>query len=286
MTVALMIFDYIDRQVIVSMFPFLKKEWGLSDKELGALVSILSITVALFGIPVAWIADRLQSREKHRRDGHHMEPRHDRLHVQHELPAALGRRAFVGLGEAGYGSVGAAMVATHFPERQAEWVAGGFFASASIGSVLGVISGRSSSRRDGAGRQASASSVSPDLILALLYLFVRDYGTVETPVPACRRRRHSPQRAIWPDPSCARARYVGFALAPLRNLSHSRHCGRGYRVTSIGLTAFLRTRPASRLRSWCFAEQLAASCWARWSTRQGHVARPVGMLWTAPPTGA
>jgi hypothetical protein len=53
MTIALMIFDYVDRQVIVSMFPFLKAEWNLSDKELGFLVSIISITVAVFGVPVA-----------------------------------------------------------------------------------------------------------------------------------------------------------------------------------------------------------------------------------------
>ena len=36
MTVALMVFDYVDRQVIVSMFRYLKAEWNLSDKELGA----------------------------------------------------------------------------------------------------------------------------------------------------------------------------------------------------------------------------------------------------------
>src|SRR5215831_19324229 len=59
MTVALMILDYVDRQVIVSMFPFLKAEWNLSDKELGLLVSVISVTVAVFGIPVAWIADRV-----------------------------------------------------------------------------------------------------------------------------------------------------------------------------------------------------------------------------------
>ena len=41
MTIALMVFDYVDRQVIVSMFPFLKAEWGLSDKELGLLVSVI-----------------------------------------------------------------------------------------------------------------------------------------------------------------------------------------------------------------------------------------------------
>ena len=54
MTIGLMIFDYIDRQIIASRFPFLKADWMLTDAQLGALVSVLSVTVAVFGIPVAW----------------------------------------------------------------------------------------------------------------------------------------------------------------------------------------------------------------------------------------
>ena len=52
MTLGLMIFDYVDRQVIVSLFPYLKAEWQLSDKQLGALVSVVSLTVALGALPV------------------------------------------------------------------------------------------------------------------------------------------------------------------------------------------------------------------------------------------
>ena len=58
MTFALMLFDYIDRQVIVSLFPHLKTAWALSDKQLGALVSVISIVVAVGGLPVALLADR------------------------------------------------------------------------------------------------------------------------------------------------------------------------------------------------------------------------------------
>ena len=47
----------------------------------------------------------------------------------------------VGLGEAGYGSVGAALIASHFPSRLRGAVLAGFFASASVGSVLGVMLG-------------------------------------------------------------------------------------------------------------------------------------------------
>ena len=49
---ALMVVDYVDRQVVVSMFPHLKAQWDLSDRQLGALVSIVSVTVALGTVPL------------------------------------------------------------------------------------------------------------------------------------------------------------------------------------------------------------------------------------------
>ena len=55
---ALMVVDYIDRQVVVSMFSHLKAQWDLSDSQLGALVSIVSITVALGAVPLSLLADR------------------------------------------------------------------------------------------------------------------------------------------------------------------------------------------------------------------------------------
>lgn len=179
MTIALMIFDYLDRQVIVSMFPFLKAEWNLSDKELGLLVSVISITVAVFGIPVAWIADRV-SRVK---SVVGMAVLWSLACISCMFAQSYGQllaaRAMVGLGEAGYGSVGAAMVAAHFPQRMRAGLLGGFFASASAGSVLGVILGGVIASRFG--WQAAFGVVGiPGLVIALLYLFVRDYETVGT----------------------------------------------------------------------------------------------------------
>jgi MFS family permease len=99
-------------------------------------------------------------------------------------------RAFVGLGEAGYGSVGAAMVATHFPLRMRSRIMGGFFASASVGSVLGIVLGGVIASRFG--WQAGFGVVGiPGLIVALLYFFVRDYKTVE----AANNASPSPARA-------------------------------------------------------------------------------------------
>src|SRR5689334_10195763 len=141
MTVALMVFDYVDRQVIVSMFPFLKAEWGLSDKELGLLVSVISITVAVFGIPVAWLADRLSRVKSITTMAVLWSLACTSCMLAQSYGQLLVARAVVGLGEAGYGSVGAAVIATHFPQRMRAGLLGGFFASASVGSVLGVILG-------------------------------------------------------------------------------------------------------------------------------------------------
>lgn len=179
MTVALMIVDYVDRQIIVSMFPYLKAEWNLSDKELGLLVSIVSITVAAFGIPVAWIADRFSRVKSIVVMAVVWSVACIACAFAQSYAQLLAARAMVGLGEAGYGSVGAAMVATHFPQRMRSGLLGGFFASASIGSVLGVILGGVIAARWG--WQAAFGIVGvPGLLLALLYLKVRDYRTVET----------------------------------------------------------------------------------------------------------
>src|SRR5437868_8463061 len=54
----LMLLDYMARQVVVSMFPVFKQQWGLSDARLGALVSIVSLAVGVLSVPIAVVADR------------------------------------------------------------------------------------------------------------------------------------------------------------------------------------------------------------------------------------
>jgi MFS family permease len=178
MTIGLMVFDYIDRQIIASMFPFLKSDWMLTDAQLGALVSVVSVTVAVFGIPVAWIADRFSRVKSIMAMATTWSMATIACMFSQGYAHLFFARAFVGLGEAGYGSVGAAMVATHFPQRMRGGILGGFFASASLGSVLGTILGGLIASRFGWKAGFGVVGI-PGLILALLYIFVRDYKTVE-----------------------------------------------------------------------------------------------------------
>jgi len=178
MTVGLMVFDYVDRQIIVSLFPHLKAEWGLSDKELGALVSAVSLTVAIGGIPVALIADRVSRVKSIVVMATAWSLATISCMFTRNYGQLLAARAVVGLGEAGYGSVGAGLIASHFPSRMRGALMAGFFASASIGSVLGVMLGGIIAEHWG-WKAAFGVVGFPGLVLALLYLFVRDYRTVE-----------------------------------------------------------------------------------------------------------
>jgi MFS family permease len=177
MTLGLMIMDYVDRQVIVSLFPHMKAQWALSDTQLGALVSIVSITVAMGALPVALVADRVSRVKSIVTMAVIWSTATISCMFTRNYAQLLVARGAVGLGEAGYGSVGAALIASHFPARMRGALMAGFFASASVGSVVGVMLGGLIAARWG--WQAAFGIVGlPGLVMALLYLRVRDYKTV------------------------------------------------------------------------------------------------------------
>jgi MFS family permease len=177
MTIALMMADYIDRQVIVSLFPHLKKAWSLSDKQLGALVSVVSVTVAVGALPIALFADRANRVKSIVAMATTWSLATISCMFTRNYAQLLAARAVVGVGEAGYGSVGSALIASHFPARMRGTVLAGFFAAGSLGSVLGVLLGGLIATRWG--WQAAFGVVGiPGLALALLYARVRDYRTV------------------------------------------------------------------------------------------------------------
>ena len=178
MTLTLMVFDYIDRQVIVSLFPYLKAAWGVSDTQLGALVSAVSVTVALGSVPIALFADRASRVKSIVIMAVIWSLATISCMFTRNFSQLLTARSIVGVGEAGYGSVGGALIATHFPARMRGAVLGAFLATASVGSVLGVMLGGVIASRWG--WEAAFGVVGfPGLVLALLYLTVRDYRTVK-----------------------------------------------------------------------------------------------------------
>ena len=54
----LYMFDYVDRMVITSLFPFLKADWNLSDTQCGMLISAVYWSIVLFTFPISILIDR------------------------------------------------------------------------------------------------------------------------------------------------------------------------------------------------------------------------------------
>jgi MFS family permease len=138
---ALLLSDYMSRQVLNAVFPLLKAHWLLSDSKLGSLSGIVALTVGVLTFPMSFVADRWGR------------VRSLVLAAALWSLATLGcaaaanynqmfvGRLFVGVGEAAYGSVGIAVVLSVFPVAMRATLSGAFIAGGAFGSVLGVAVG-------------------------------------------------------------------------------------------------------------------------------------------------
>ncbi|MFE7313360.1 MFS transporter [Streptomyces sp. NPDC057555] len=168
---ALLLSDYMSRQVLNSVFPMLKTQWLLSDGQLGSLSAVVALTVGVLAFPLSLLADRWG--------------RVRTLVVAAAVwsVATLGcaiaasydqmflARFVVGVGEAAYGSVGIAVVLGVFPVGLRATLAGAFMAGGSFGSVLGVSVGGVIAQAHG-WRCAFAVMGVHGLALAFLYALV------------------------------------------------------------------------------------------------------------------
>jgi len=177
-----MLSDFADRQVIASVFPYLKSEWQLTDTQLGSLVTIVNWTMLLIAMPVSILMDRW-SRKK-------IVGLMAIVWSLATLASAFAKnftqlftaRAVIGFGEGGYGPGGSSLIGALFPKRMTASLMGYFWAGGPIGGIIGVIAGGYIAVNFG-WRHAFGIVAIPGFILALLLLFtVKDYKTVELAV--------------------------------------------------------------------------------------------------------
>jgi MFS family permease len=177
MTFALMALDFIDRQVVVVAFPYLKTEWGLSDTQLGALVSVVSITVAVGALPAGLSADRWNRVKAISVMGVTWSLATLASGFAQNYAQMFTARAALGLGEAGYAPAAGALLSSAFPANKRATVLGAFQAAAPLGTLLGLVLGGILAVAWGWRAMFGLVGI-PGLILALAFLLLRDYRTV------------------------------------------------------------------------------------------------------------
>jgi predicted MFS family arabinose efflux permease len=218
LTFALLLSDYMSRQVLSAVFPFLKLEWALTDTQLGGLVSVVSLTVAVLAVPLSLLGDRwgrvksivlMASIWSLATLGSAIAANYEQLMLA---------RVFIGVGEAAYGSVGLAVVLAVFPVYRRASLTGAFLAGGSFGSVLGVALGGALAVQFG-WRWSFAAMAIVGLVLVLLYrLFISDekleqyrVDDVAAGEPVSTTGERAKLRTLFSTPSVIAA-YVGSGL--------------------------------------------------------------------------
>src|SRR4051812_2380942 len=115
LTFGLLLSDYMSRQVLSSVFPFLKVEWGLTDTKLGALTSVVALTVGVLAVPLSLLGDRWGRVRSIILMGSFWSLAPLGSAIASNYGELMLSRLFIGVGEAAYGSVGLAVVLAVFP---------------------------------------------------------------------------------------------------------------------------------------------------------------------------
>lgn len=174
----LYLFDYADRMVVNSMFTSIQKDWFISDTQCGWLVSVIYLAIGILTFPVSILVDRW-SRTK----------TIGIMAIVWSLATALCAftgnyvqlfmaRIIIGFGEAGYAPGGSALISGMYPIDKRSKMMGLWNASIPLGSAIGVTLGGIIAQSLG-WKHAFGLVAIPGLIIAILFLFVKDYKTVD-----------------------------------------------------------------------------------------------------------
>ena len=174
----LYMFDYVDRMVITSMFSSIERDWGISHTQSGMLVSAVYWAIVILTFPVSLLVDRW-SRTKT------ISIMAIMWSFATMLCALTGNfmqlfiaRLLIGIGEAGYAPGGSAMISGLYPIEKRAKMMGIWNAAIPLGSALGVLLGGMIAVKFG-WKHAFGIVAIPGFIVAVLFMFVKDYKTVD-----------------------------------------------------------------------------------------------------------
>lgn len=170
MLMLLMVFGLMDRMIIGTLFPKLKEEWGLSDTQLGGLVSATYWGMAVFVIPAAILTDRWSRKQAIVLMAAIWTCATIACGLATNVAQLIAARFFIGAGEGGYNAGAISMISSTFPERLRTTATSLFSSAGTLGSVLGVAIGGYVATHYG-WREAFFVVAAPGLLVVLLFAF-------------------------------------------------------------------------------------------------------------------
>ena len=171
-------FDYVDRMIVTSLFPYIQKEWGLTDTQSGLLVSVVYWSIVAFVFPVSILVDRWSRKRTIGIMALIWSLATALCAFTKSFPQLLMTRSGIGIGEAGYAPAGTAMLSGLFPPEKRSRMMGLWNMSIPLGIAVGIAVGGFVAQHWG-WRHAFGLVALPGAIAAILFFFVKDYKTVD-----------------------------------------------------------------------------------------------------------
>ncbi|HZN95537.1 MAG TPA: MFS transporter [Myxococcales bacterium] len=198
--------NFLDRYIVAGVMPYLLRQFPDVTKAQAGLLGTVFVVVYMVASPAGgYLGDRLQRRHVVAGSVLLWSIATVGSGLAGSFVALLGARAVVGVGEAGYGSVGPAMISDLFPVHRRTRMLAYFFTALPVGAALGYVVGDAIGA---AYRWQTAFFVggAPGLLLAFLMLFTPEpaRGATESAPVAHERlplleglRRLRPNRVYW-----------------------------------------------------------------------------------------
>jgi len=171
-------FDVVDRFMVSSLFPFIQKEWGLTDTQSGLLVSTVYWSIVVLVLPASIAIDRWSRRKTISIMAILWSLASMACAFMGNFAQLFTARTFLGVGESGYGSGGTAMIAGLYPMEKRARIMGLWNASIPLATAVGIALGGVIATHWG-WRAAFGLTAAPGLIVAILFFFIKDYKTVD-----------------------------------------------------------------------------------------------------------
>jgi predicted MFS family arabinose efflux permease len=184
----LYMFDYIDREVISSLIPFLKSDLGVTDTQAGSLASAVYWSIVIFTFPVSILVDRWSRKRSVGLMVMLWSVATGLAAAVRTFPQLFLTRLGVGVGEAGYAPGGTAMISAMYPMEKRSRMTGLWNASIPLGSAIGVALGGIIAAQWGWKRAFGIVAIPGFIIGVLFFFFARDYRTVK--LERANRRMH------------------------------------------------------------------------------------------------
>lgn len=178
LTFLLGFFDLVDRQILAALFPYIKAEWQLTDTQLGSLVTIVNVSIALLVVPSGILVDRWSRKKVLGTMAIVWSLATGACALAGNFFHLFIARFFIGAGEAGYGPSTSSLITAVFPKRWRTFALGASSIGCSLGGPLGLVIGAYVATHWG-WRHAFGVVAIPGLFLAFFAFFLKDYKTIE-----------------------------------------------------------------------------------------------------------